>query len=350
MVGGDMSADRLIVRLADPYNAGTPLDVLGRSYLTPTGAFYVRNHGPIPQIDAVRHRLTVDGLVARPRVFSLDELLGSLPRRDLVATLHCAGNRRAELSRIRPTPSPLQWGPDAVGNAHWSGVALADLLALVGPAAEAGYVCFEGADEAATARGRTAFGASIELDCALNGEALLADRMNGESLTPEHGAPLRLVVPGHIGARSVKWLARVSLSRGPSQNWFQAQDYRRGGEALGELELNAAITEPTDGSVVPAGRLTVRGYAVAAPRRRVARVELSTDGDASWRPATLERGADRWAWQLWRATVELPAGAHEIVARAWDDSGQLQPAGAAALWNEGGYMNTAWHRLVVTAL
>ncbi|CAN5848530.1 sulfite oxidase [soil metagenome] len=344
-----MTGPRRSARLADPYNAGTPLDVLGRCYITPVEAFYVRSHGAVPRLNTDDHRLTADGLALRPESFALGDLLAALRRHDLVATLHCAGNRRAELSRVRPTASPLQWGPDAVGTAHWSGVRLADLLQRVGIHEDARHVAFEGADEARTESGPTPFGSSIPLERALAGDVLLADRMNDEPLTAQHGAPLRVVVPGYIGARSVKWLNRVTLLEHASDNWFQARDYRRGGQALAELELNSAITQPVEGAMLRAGPVVVRGYALAGSGQQLSRVELSSDGGATWLPAPLQvgQGADPWAWRLWRATLDLVAGEHELVVRAWDERGATQPADVAAIWNESGYMNSAWHRVRV---
>ncbi|HUG48421.1 MAG TPA: molybdopterin-dependent oxidoreductase [Candidatus Limnocylindria bacterium] len=345
-----MTASRLVTRLDDPFNAGAPLDVLGRSYLTPVDAFYVRNHGPVPLLRAADHRLEVDGLVREPISLGQAELAARLPRHELVATLACAGNRRAELSRIQPTPSPLQWGADAVSTGRWSGFRLADLLEWIGIGEGARHVAFEGADQALTGAGPTSFGASIPIDKALGEEVLLADRLNGEPLTPEHGAPLRAVVPGYIGARSVKWLRRVTLLRDPSDNWFQARDYRRDGRALGELELNSAITEPADGAAVQARPVEVRGYAYGGPAERVARVELSADGGACWQSARLldEGPGEAWAWRLFAASVVLGPGEHVLAVRAWGEHGSTQPPDAATLWNEGGYMNNAWHRVRLT--
>jgi sulfite oxidase len=339
-----VSRSRLTLRLADPFNGGTPLEVLGRSVITPVDAFYVRNHGPLP-VPASEPRLTVDGLVLRPATYQLADLLTRLPRHELVATLQCAGNRRAELSVVKPTGSPLQWGPDAIGTALWSGIRLADVLELVGVRPAAAHVAFEGSDRVATEAGMTLFGGSVPLAKALQPEVLLVDRMNREPLRPDHGAPLRALVPGYIGARSVKWLSRITLLDGPSDNWFQASDYRLNGRPLGETTLNSAITEPADGATLRAGSVTVRGYALASAGRRLRRVELSTDGGVAWAPTELETDQDgAWSWRLWQRTVELAAGPVELVVRATDDAG-TQPADPAQLWNSGGYGNTAWHRI-----
>jgi sulfite oxidase len=188
---------------------------------------------------------------------------------------------------------------------------------------------------------------------------LLAWEMNGVPLPRIHGGPVRIVVPGYIGARSVKWVQRVTVQAQPSQSYFQAEDYRLlppdaeaapgRGIALGPVTLTAAILAPGDGAVLPAGSTAVTGYALAGEDRSVARVDVSTDGGRTWRQATVDRAAGPWTWQHWQATLDLPAGCTEVTARAWDDAGATQPEFAASLWNPAGYDNTSWPRIRVHA-
>jgi sulfite oxidase len=186
---------------------------------------------------------------------------------------------------------------------------------------------------------------------------LLAWEMNGEPLPAVHGAPLRVVVPGHIGARSVKWLTQIMAQAEPSENFFQARAYRLlpdgidpdtappgTGVELGSVAVNADILDPEDGATVSAGRLSVRGYAFAGDDRRIVRVDVSTDGGAGWQQAELLDEPSRWAWRRWRADLDLPAGSAEIVARAWDSAAGTQPRDAAQLWNPRGYVNNSWAR------
>jgi sulfite oxidase len=201
------------------------------------------------------------------------------------------------------------------------------------------------------------YGGSIPVRKACADEVLLAWEMNGEPLPRIHGGPVRLVVPGYIGARSVKWVQRVTAQAEPSQSYFQAEDYRLlppdavpapgRGIALGPLTLTAAILAPDDSAHLSSGPAVVTGYALAGEGRSVARVDVSTDGGRTWRQATVDRAAGPWAWQHWHTTLDLPEGRTEVTARAWDDAGATQPEFPASLWNPAGYDNTSWPRIRV---
>jgi sulfite oxidase len=168
-----------------------------------------------------------------------------------------------------------------------------------------------------------------------------------------------VVVPGYIGARSVKWLQRIEVRRTPWAGYFQHVVYRLlpedgapgpgAGIPLGLVALNADVLAPADGATVVAGLVEVRGYAFAGGERHVARVDVSSDAGATWSQAELLDDLGRWAWRLWRARVELAPGEHEIVARAWDSAAATQPESAAAVWNPKGYVNNAWARVRVVA-
>ena len=291
------------------------MGALAPSDLTPTEAFYVRSHGPVPDHAG---RLVVDGLVERPLSLSLAEL-AAFEVRDCVATLQCAGNRRAELMAVRDIPGEIPWGPGAIGTASWRGVPLADVLRAAGvqPGARHIELLADG------------YEVSIPLHKALAGEALLAWEMNGAPLTPDHGAPLRMVVPGYIGARSVKWLTGVRALAEPSQGYYQAVAYRLdpGSIALGAVAVNADILTPGPGEVVPAGELEIVGYAFAGDDRGIVRVDVSCDAGASWRQAELLQDLGPWAW---------------------DSAAATQPEDAAAIWNPGGYANNSWARVEVS--
>src|SRR3954447_16916549 len=272
----------LIVHGDEPFNVETTPEALAEGPLTATDAFYVRGHGAVPAIDPDAWRLRVHGLVERELNLSLSTLREAFREREVTATLQCAGNRRAGLMAIRDIPGEAPWGPGATGTATWSGVALADVLALAGPARAAAFVGFEGADVCAEAKPVQRFGGSIGLEKACRAEVLLAWAMNGEPLLPVHGAPLRVIVPGYIGARSVKWLERIEVRSRPWHGYFQDVVYRLlpeesspgpgQGMPLGLVALNADILSPTDGAWVAAGEVEVRGYAFAGGERHVARV------------------------------------------------------------------------------
>jgi len=352
------SAD-LIVHEEEPFNAETGLGALAEGPVTATDAFYVRGHGRVPEIDPAAWRLRVDGLVERELELSLATLREAFREREVVATLQCAGNRRAGLMAIRGIPGEAPWGPGATGTATWTGVALADVLALAAPREEAAHAGFVGADLCPEAVPAERFGGSVPLDKACRPEVLLAWGMNGEPLPAVHGAPVRLVVPGYIGARSVKWVERIELRSAPWDGYFQRVAYRLlpedgipgpgAGMPLGLVALNADLFSPIDGETVPAGRLEVRGYAFAGGERSVERVDVSIDAGAHWSQAELLDDLGPWAWRHWRIGVDLAPGEHEILVRAWDSSAATQPEGEAALWNPKGYANNARPRIRVRA-
>src|SRR3954470_7402615 len=349
----------LIVHEREPFNAETGLAALDEGPLTATDAFYVRGHGAVPEIDPAAWRLRVDGAVERALDLSSATLREAFVERSETATLQCAGNRRAGLMAIRDIPGEAPWGPGATGTAAWTGVALADVLALAGPLPEAAHVGFEGADLCPEAQPAQRFGGSIPIGKACRAEVLLAWAMNGEPLRPVHGAPLRVVVPGYIGARSVKWLERIEVRRTPWEGYFQDVVYRLPppegqpgpgrGMPLGLVALNADVLAPADGATVAAGPVEIRGYAFAGGERHVARVDVSLDGEESWSQAELLEDLGPWAWRHWRTTVDLPPGEHEIVVRAWDSFAATQPEDEAALWNPKGYANNARPRIRVKA-
>lgn len=313
----------------EPFNAETPLDQL-TGVITPNAIHYVRDHFAIPRWE----RLVVEGSVERPLSIGLEDI-AALPSRSLVVTLECAGNGRAYLD---PPVKGEQWRLGAVGTAEWTGVPLRHVLELARLAPRAVEILFAGAD-AGTADGkRTAFERSLPVDRALDEDVLLATAMNGEPLPPDHGAPLRLVVPGAYGMASVKWLARIAAVDRPFRGLFQADRYVVDGQPLPPLAPRAIITSPVDGAVV-AGPVMVGGYCWSG-RAPVARVEVSADEGATWRDAEVEPALSRYAWRRWELPWE-PAGPGDatLVARAWTTDHECQPLDQrrTAL----GYMNNA---------
>ncbi|HEY3729019.1 MAG TPA: sulfite oxidase [Solirubrobacteraceae bacterium] len=351
----------MVVHVHEPLNAEPPRAALAGSGLTPLDAFYVRGHGRVPETSGRLWRLGIDGLVDRTLSLSLEELRdGRLAEMAVVATLQCAGNRRRGLIEVREIPGEAPWGPGATGTARWGGVRLADVLTMAGMGSEARHVAFVGADRSEEADPPQLYGASIPLAKALSPEVLLAYEMNGEPLAEVHGAPLRVVVPGYIGARSVKWLRRIQVRAEPWDGFFQSTAYRLlapeqrpgpgRGMALGEIALNADFLAPDDRATIGAGAIPVSGYAFAGGQREVRRVDLSYDGGRTWTQAELLEDQGRWAWRLWRADLELAAGEHEIIARAWDDAANTQPERAETVWNPKGYVNNSWARITLNVV
>lgn len=332
---------RVVTRMARPFCGEAPLRALPEHWITPVEHFYVLNRSAVPALEPDALDVVVDGAVREPLALPLSALVGRFPRVRVPATLQCAGNRRREHSAARPIDDPLQWGAGAIGNAMWGGVRLRDVLGVARPTAEARHVWFESLDG-------VSFGGSIPLARVLDRAAppvLLADEMNGRPLPPAHGYPLRAVVPGAIGARSVKWLARIHVSPRPSDNPLFRRAHRIDDEALQEFPLNGVVCRADDvGGIVRAS-----GYALApgGAGRRIARVEVSVDGGRRWTRARL-RGDERdCCWRLWDAELVAP-GAHAVIARAITASGERQPRRAP--WNPGGYLYNGWSRLDVHRL
>jgi sulfite oxidase len=303
--------------------------------------------------------LRVDGLVENPLELTLSDLKEQFEKQRSMVTLQCAGNRRAGLVAVRDIPGEDPWGRCALSTAWWTGVRLADVLAGAGLRDTAEHVWFEAPDVSELARPPQTYGSSIPVSKAMSQDVLLAWSMNDEDLPAIHGAPLRVVVPGYIGARSVKWLQRVTVQEHPSTNYFQATAYRvlpaeadpaqagpGDGISLGTVALNSDVLSPQDGAVVQAGALDVRGYAHAGEGRQVSRVDVSIDAGATWVQAALT-AATQGVWRHWVASVHIPIGNSHITVRAWDSSGASQPESPVHLWNPKGYVNNSWARVDV---
>src|SRR6185295_15981610 len=314
--GGEGGGKDLIPRQETPFNAEPRLDHLVESWQTPYSKFYVRNHGTMPSIDGAGYKLTVEGLVTRATSFTLEDL-SRLPKASVPATLQCAGNRRSEHQQVKPVAGVL-WDAGAISTAEWKGVRLADLLEFVGTKSAAKYVWFEGLDSVTLKDRQTLFGGQVPIEKAQRPECIVALEMNGRPLPREHGFPARTVVPGYIGARSVKWLGRIVVSDKKSDNNFVARDYKlfppeaaaetvkpQDFEPIYENLLNSAIGNPRAGQTLKAGRIKVRGFAIPPGTAGVALagVEVSPDGGATWVPAKLLGKDAPFTWKLWEAEV-----------------------------------------------
>lgn len=350
-----LTAKRLTLLQETPDNGEPALAELVKAAVTPDELFYLRSHAPPPTIDPVAFQLVIDGLVERPITLTLSELQSRFPKARLEATLTCAGNRRSELSRVRNIDG-VQWGSGATGHGIWDGVWLRDVLGFCGLRPEARHVWFEGLDRYQTDGRNHGFGASIPLAMLGRGNepgTILATAMNGRPLAPDHGRPLRSLVPGFIGARSVKWLHRIHVSERPSDNHFMEQDYKiipepGAWDAAAPIEafvLNSIICEPGEGANLPAGPIRIRGYALPTglPGVVVEKVEITNDGGRSWIPATFLDPARPFCWRRWEAALVLPPGRHTLRVRAGDSSGATQPQ--TMPWNARGYLYNAWHEV-----
>jgi DMSO/TMAO reductase YedYZ molybdopterin-dependent catalytic subunit len=329
---GDQSGD-LIYLGRDPLNAEVrPERITG--LITPAGQHYVRDHFPIP--DAPDH-IEVTGLVGTPGRVTLAELR-AMPARRLTVTLECAGNGRAFLEPHAPGE---QWHLGAVGTAEWAGVPLRDVLERAGPRRDAVEVLFAGADRGTPgALGREiAFERSLPIADALSDGPLLAHEMNGAPLPREHGAPLRLVMPGWYGMASVKWLARIELIGRPFDGFFQKDRYVIDGRPLRTIAPRAIITAPADGARLPRGPFVISGRAWTG-RTGIELVNVSSDGGFSWHPAALDEPVSPYAWRRWSITMD-PGERSELAVLAYAETAEGEPQPTHQVWNALGYANNA---------
>jgi len=335
-------------------NHGMPLEAL-REPVTPVGLHYLLVHYDIPRVDAAVWRLAVDGLVDRELALGLEELR-ALPAHEVVATMECAGNGRA---RLEPRPISQPWLHEAVGTGRWRGVRLRDVLERAGVRDGAVEVLFTGLDAGVENGEEQSFQRSLPLAVALDPDVLLAYELNGGPLPPQHGFPLRLLVPGWYGMTNVKWLARVSLVAEPFAGYQQARGYRlrqseeEEGTPVSRMLPRALMVPPgipdfmTRERLVRAGSCALEGRAWSG-HAPVAAVDVSVDGGASWRPARLDPAdLGRFAWRRWSFDWQATEpGRHVLCCRARDEAGNEQPLAPA--WNLGGYANNAVQRVVVT--
>jgi DMSO/TMAO reductase YedYZ molybdopterin-dependent catalytic subunit len=331
-------------------NRGMPLEAM-RHDLTPTGLHYLVVHWDIPAIDPAAWRLSIGGAVRDHVELSLGELR-ERPRRTLPVTLECAGNGRGWL---RPRPVSLPWLGEAVGTAEWTGTPVAPLLDEAGLLDGAAEVVFGGADRGFQGEVEQRYGRSLRIEEARRPEVLLAYEMNGRPLEPQHGAPVRLLVPGWYGMTSVKWLTTIEAVREPFEGFQQAVAYRYQrdaddpGEPVSRIRVRALMAPPgvpdyfSRRRVVDPGRVVLSGraWSGSAP---IERVDVAVDGD--WTEAELGAPVGDFAWRSWTLAWDATAGEHELACRARDAAGGVQPLEAP--WNYQGMGNNVVQRIRVT--
>lgn len=328
--------DHVSPALADDCHA-TPLSSLAAD-VVPAGEHFLRSHFGVPTIDPSTWTVEVTGAVERPLSWTLPQF-HHLSRMSHHVVLDCAGHRRTELD---PPAPGVPWAVGAVGHARWSGGALADLLGLVRPTPEATMIVFHGAD-AGPVEGRDApesFSRAIPLRDPVVAKTILAWEMNGRGLEPEHGGPIRAIVPGWYAVASVKWLQRIELITGAFDGFFQAVDYRviqagelGPGRALTRMPVSSLILHPADGATVVPGRIDITGIAWGGDGG-IAGVEVQAN-DGTWMPARVEPGRGIDAPARFAVTMDVTAGDITLRSRARDRDGNRQPD--ADSWNQRGY-------------
>ena len=360
--------------------------------ITPNPLFFVRNHGGIPDISAAAYNLCIDGLVTRPTTLKLADLQNQklFPRQSNVVTIQCSGTRRIEqINEYAGEGDEMinaPWAEGAIGTATWTGVSLKKVIKHCGGLVEgAKHLEFYGGDTyfkqvspfhplaemnggADESQGQVQnYLVSVPWSKVKANEVILAWEMNGRPLPKIHGFPLRVVVLGYIGARSVKWLYRVKALRDPSPAPVQSREYLYFNSQVGkhnqlytsgiqiqEMPVSSAIMEPwTKQVVVHNGIVKVKGWAYSGGGRWPERVEVSPDGGFLWYevPPTNLSKKHKFAWRTWHIDLPLDAeGWTELVVRCWDNSLNTQPTFVRSAWNWGLHVTSSCHRIKIFSI
>jgi DMSO/TMAO reductase YedYZ molybdopterin-dependent catalytic subunit len=345
--------DGLIVRSSRFFDLETPVEYFN-TWLTPAPHFFVRNHMHEPStLDPAEWKLSVGGEVEKPYTLSLAEL-SKLETHTVVNTLECAGNGRAFQN---PKVPGIQWAKGAVSTGRFSGPRLRDVLERAGVKPTGKHVMFRGLDEVP---GKVPpFIRSVPIEKAIDADSLIATHLNGAPLPKHNGFPARALMPGWIGAASCKWLSEIQVLDKEFEGNFMNPGYRlpnrpvKPGEAakpedthpVTALNVKSLIVSPADDSAARSAALNVQGVAWAG-EADVVKVEISTDGGASWQPAQLGAEKARYAWRMWSLKWKAPKpGEYTIASRATDSQGRTQPD--APVWNPSGYLNNAIDRVTI---
>jgi len=337
--------EKLIVRSSRPLNLEARVTDL-TTYHTPESAFFVRNNYDAAPVDPAQWSMRIEGEVDNPVVLRLDDLR-KLPALTQDVTLECAGNGRAF---HQPRASGIQWEHGAVGTQRFTGVRLADVLALAKLRPAARHVAFDGVDKPPTPQAPD-FIRSVPLWKALAPHTMLAFEMAGRPIPHLHGGPVRAIVPGFVGSASIKWLERVMALTEEFNGFYMKSNYtapRADNDkeiySLQSLEVKSVIVSPAEGARLAAGKVTAWGWAWAG-EGELTGVDVSTDGGKTWTTATLVGPSDRYAWRQWEHAWDAAAGSHTLMARATDSLGRMQPASRA--FNRLGYRWNVIHAVKV---
>jgi len=332
-------------------NSGILLETL-RHDVTPAGLHYLLNHFDVPFAPAGSWQVEIGGRVRAPLSLSLDEIK-RLPARTLPVTLECAGNGRATMT---PRYQSMPWAHEAVGNAEWTGTPLRHVLDRAGLLDDVVEVSFIGADRGFDRGHEHAFGRSLRRDAALSDDVLLVWAMNGQPLLPQHGFPLRLIVPGWYGMASVKWLNRIEALDQPYDGFQQVNTYNYRAVPDGpttpvtHIRVKSLLVPPglpdfySRQRMVEAGRTPIFGRAWSGAGAPITRVEFGVDG--TWQDAQLGPEQGEFAWRGWSCTWNAEPGEHTLSCRATDANGETQPL--EQRWDVGGFGNNAVQRVPVT--
>jgi DMSO/TMAO reductase YedYZ molybdopterin-dependent catalytic subunit len=332
-------------------NSGILLEAL-RHDVTPVGLHYLLSHFDVPYVPDGNWQVEIAGRLRRPGAIALDEIK-RLPCRTLCVTLECAGNGRAVMSPRYPS---MPWGYEAVGTAEWTGTPLRHVLERAGLLEDVVEIACLGSDRGFDRGHEHVYGRSLRRETALGDDVLLVWAMNGAPLMPQHGYPLRLIVPGWYGMASVKWLARIEALAQPYDGFQQVSAYLYravpGGPTtpVTHMRVKSLMVPPgipdfyTRRRMAEAGAVQLFGRAWSGAGAAIARVELGIDG--VWQDAVLDPPQEKYAWRGWQALWQAEVGEHELSCRATDANGETQPL--VQVWDTGGFGNNAAQRVQVT--
>jgi sulfite dehydrogenase len=342
-----------------PPQLETPFSVFNENVITPNDAFFVRYHlADVPlDVDPDAFSVEIKGRVDRPTKLSLADIK-KMPAVELVAVNQCSGNSRGF---FEPRVAGGQLGNGAMGNARWRGVPLKAVLDKAGVQQSAKQVSFGGMDGPVTDK-TPDFTKALDIDHARDGEVMLAYAMNGEDLPVLNGFPLRLIVPGFYGTYWVKHLNEIIVLDNTFDGFWMKTAYRipdndcacvdvgtapKSTVPINRFNVRSFITSLVNGAKVKAGGSTlVKGIAFDGGKG-IKEVNVSADGGASWRPATLGKDLGKYSFREWKLPITLAAGAHDLKVRATNLAGQTQPD--KPLWNPAGYMRNVIETTSVTA-
>ncbi|KAL4196339.1 hypothetical protein AMTRI_Chr04g182700 [Amborella trichopoda] len=362
-----------------PFNCEPPLPkLMQHGFITPAPLHYVRNHGPVPKGTWDEWSVEVSGLVSRPTKLTMDQIVNDFAPHEFPVTLVCAGNRRKEQNMVKQTVG-FNWGASGISTSVWRGAHLRDVLKRCGIMSRkcgALYVYFEGAEDL-PGGGGSKYGTSLRRELAMDPvrDIILAYKQNGAPLGPDHGYPVRMIIPGFIGGRMVKWLRRIVVTEKESENHYHYKDNRvlpshvdaelanaegwwyKPEYIINELNINSVITTPSHEEILPINSATtqrpytMRGYAYSGGGKKVTRVEVTTDGGETWLLCSLDhperpnRYGKYWCWCFWSLELEVLdlLATKEIAVRAWDETHNTQPE--KLNWNVMGMMNNCWFKV-----
>ena len=339
-----------------PCNAETPTDSIMDNWITPNNLWYIRNHHPVPMVNKDKYKLKISGVGINEKQFTLDQIK-KFPKKEVVTTIQCGGNRRDGLNKFGKT-SGIPWGFGAISTAKWGGVLLKDLLDNCNITKELDKNSINHIQVEALESVKI----SIPVEKALNpfGDVIVAYEMNDEEISREHGYPLRLIVPGYVGIRNLKWIEKITTSSEEADSPWQSgisykgmPHYIKDAKDISIKKLISINEQPVQSVIVEDtgndNEICIKGFAWSGGGRGIIRVDVSADNGETWYMANLKEGSEQkinkaWAWTFWDITIPKTSDTPpKIICKATDASFNTQPEPNKLSWNLRGLNNNTWH-------